>query len=81
MVARFVAGPAIRNTNAAPGSAPAPINAAAKGTDAVAHVYIGIATKQIANNPVIPVNPQVSKNDEGKSPYEIMSIDISTRFQ
>ena len=34
--AAFVAGPVIRNTNAAPGDNPVNINAAATGTDAVA---------------------------------------------
>ena len=35
--AAFVAGPVIKNTNAAPGVKPFNINAAATGTEAVAH--------------------------------------------
>ena len=59
MVAIFVAGPAIKNTNAAPGSKlPANINPAAIGTEAVAHIYMGIeinAISIIADHPVIPL--------------------------
>jgi len=41
MVAALVAGPAIRNANAAPGEAPMCMKPAAIGTDAVAHTYTG----------------------------------------
>ena len=58
MVAIFVAGPAIKKTKAAPGSKfPDMINPAAIGTEAVAHIYIGIETIAIiiiANHPVMP---------------------------
>ena len=59
MAAIFVAGPAIKNTKAAPGSKlPDIINPAAIGTEAVAQIYIGIDRKAItinANKPVIPL--------------------------
>ena len=61
IVAIFVAGPAIKNTKAIPGSAPACIKAIANGTEAVAHVYIGIAIRQIANKPIVPFNPKSLK--------------------
>ena len=39
----FVAGPAMRKINAAPGEKPFAINAVAIGIDPVAHTYNGIA--------------------------------------
>ena len=42
IVATFVAGPAIKNTSAAPVGKPPATKAAAIGTDAVAHTYSGI---------------------------------------
>ena len=39
----FVAGPADRNTKAAPGDTPANISPAAIGSEAVAQTYIGTA--------------------------------------
>ena len=58
MVAIFVAGPAIKKTKAAPGSKlPDKINPAAIGTEAVAHIYMGIertAISIIADHPVMP---------------------------
>ena len=46
----FVAGPAIRNTNAAPGDIPFAISATAIGIDAVAHTYNGIEIPKINKN-------------------------------
>ncbi len=43
MVTVLVAGPAERNTNAAPALTPESISPAAMGKDAVAHTYIGTA--------------------------------------
>ena len=48
MAAALVAGPVIRNTRAAPGETPFAIRAAATGTDAVAHTYIGMPKSSIA---------------------------------
>jgi len=42
MVAAFVAGPASKNTSAAPGFRPLSINAAAMGVEEVAQTYMGI---------------------------------------
>ena len=47
IVAAFVAGPAIRNTSAAPGDIPFSKSTAAIGTDAVAQTYNGIAATRI----------------------------------
>lgn len=43
IVTVFVAGPALKNTNAAPALTPESISAAAIGSDAVAQTYIGTA--------------------------------------
>ena len=56
IVAAFVAGPAIKKTNAAPGSSPFEIKTIAIGTEAVAHTYIGteaIPIKIMARIPFI----------------------------
>ncbi len=49
MVAAFVAGPAIRNTMAAPGESPFMSKTAAMGTDPVAHTYNGIDARSTMN--------------------------------
>lgn len=45
--ARFVAGPAISNTKAAPGETPLTISDSAMGIEPVAHIYIGAEIKRI----------------------------------
>ncbi len=47
MVAALVAGPAISRTRAAPGLSPFSISTAAIGTEAVAHIYTGMAASSI----------------------------------
>ena len=47
MVAALVAGPASKNTNAAPGFKPFRINAAAMGVEDVAQTYMGIPAPSI----------------------------------
>ena len=47
IVLKFVAGPAIKKTNAAPMENPLEIIAKAIGIDAAAHTYIGILTIKI----------------------------------
>ena len=47
IVAVVVAGPAIKNTRAAPGFIPIDISDAAIGIDAVAHTYMGIPINNI----------------------------------
>ncbi len=47
IVAAFVAGPAIRNTSAAPGEIPFSMSTAAIGTEAVAQTYNGTAATRI----------------------------------
>ena len=64
IVAAFVAGPAAKNTNAAPGEIPFNINVNAIGIDAVAQIYNGIPAINIINIPVIPA-PISKKNLSG----------------
>ena len=49
MVAALVAGPASKNTSAAPGFRPLSINAAAMGVEEVAQTYMGIPVTSITN--------------------------------
>ena len=51
IVAAFVAGPAIKKTNAAPGDTPFIIRTAAMGTELVAQIYTGIDATRMINIP------------------------------
>ena len=67
IVAALVAGPVIKNTNAAPGETPRMIKAAAMGTDAVAQTYIGIPSTSITSIARIPPPNTGPKKSAGTS--------------
>ncbi len=54
IVATLVAGPANRNTKAAPGESPFSTRAAAMGVEAVAHTYNGVANTNMKSIEKIP---------------------------
>ena len=65
IVATFVAGPASRNTSAAPGSRPFAIIAAAMGVDAVAQTYSGTPATSIPSIAAQPVRSVPAKKSSG----------------
>ena len=56
---RFIAGPTIKKTNAAPAESPFHISDAAIGIAAVEHTYIGIPTAAISGNNTQSLPPSV----------------------
>ena len=76
IVAILVAGPAIRNTRAAPGEIPFIRSIAAIGTDAVAQIYRGTEAKSIRNIPAISLVIYSEKKLSGIR-YEIKAAIIS----
>src|SRR3989339_1998633 len=65
IVAAFDAGPAIKNTRAAPGDKPLSIKAAAIGTDEVEHTYIGMLISTIISIVPIPEEWYLTKKSAG----------------